>query len=391
MAKTASTPSLAMPQVTTNEMADVIYEVFMAGWGQEQGSRTYLPIHFTGMPGIGKTAGFVQAALRIANKLGRQFVHQPTAQEYLDNDPTKTLFVNDIRISQMSSLDVRGLVARSEQNRDRMTWLAPEWLPVTVGRGNVVALNFFDEMQLGRPEVQAAAYQIINERMVGNVRLAEDVMQCAASNPVRAGGLNYGIPPALANRFMHMEVTADVESFLLWASTQNINPFVKAYLQFQENDLLVFPDNPDQLSYPTPRSWVMASNAASIGTEAIRNKLINAAIGPEHAAKFVAFLDETSQLPHPNEVLVNGNMHYPKRRDLLYAMLESILSAVKKDDTQIANFITWTAGDAVSADLQAYAFKMAMNMDKVWIIHSKPFIAMIHKNPRLSNLIVNAR
>lgn len=389
MAKTAATPvNLSMPSVTTNEMADVIYEVFMAGWNQEKGKRKYLPIHFTGMPGIGKTAGFVQASMKIADKLGRRWVHQPTSYDYSNYPVDSTFFVNDVRISQMSSLDVRGLVARSEHNRDRMTWLAPEWLPTGE---NTVAMNFFDEIQLGRPEVQAAAYQIINERMVGNVRLAEDVMQIAASNPIRAGGLNYGIPPALANRFSHMEVVADAESFLEWGSFNGIHPFVRSFINFQQADLLVFPDNPDQLSYPTPRTWEMVSNMIGIGTEVVRNKLINAAIGAEHAAKFVAYLTETLELPDPRTVLVEGKMHYPKRRDLLYAMLESLLSAVQEDQTHIKNFIEWTAGNEVSADLQAYGFKMAMNMGKVWIIRSKPFIGMIHKNPRLSELIVNAR
>lgn len=391
MAKTATNPgvSLNMPSVTTNEMARMIHDVFMLGYNTPKGQKKqYLPLHFVGMPGIGKTAGFVQACLMIGESTKRRFVHQPTAEDYLDN-PEKKLFGNDIRISQMSSLDVRGLVARSKHDENRMTWLAPEWLP---SGANVVGLNFFDEIQLGRPEVQAAAYQIINERMVGNLRLAEDVMQLAASNPIAAGGLNYGIPPALANRFMHVEVVSDPESFIEWGQNHGIHPFVRAYIGFQSADLLAFPkDNPDMLSWASPRTWEMVSTAINIATTSIRNKLINAAIGAEIAAKFIAYLEETAQLPDPKEILINGKMHYPDRRDLVYAMLESVLSAVENDKKQIGNFINWVLGKEVSADLQAYAFKMCMQSGKNYIVRDSAFLQQMQKNPRLSALIVNVR
>lgn len=380
--------SLSMPTVNTKEMITLIKDTYLATYRTPVGKRKkFLPLHFIGMPGLGKTAGFVQACVEIAKELNREFIHQPTMDQYMNADPNKIFVGNDIRISQMSSLDVRGLVARSSVDSNRMTWLAPEWLPT---RDGLVGINFFDEIQLGRPEVQAATYQIINERMIGNLRLADDIMQIAASNPTRAGGLNYGIPPALANRFMHIEVIQDAETFIEWAAMNDVHPFVRAFISWQNADLLVFPENPEQLSFPSPRTWEMVSFCMNMTNTATRNKLINSAIGAEHSTKFITYVEQLDQLPDPSTVLVDGKMFYPERRDYIYAMVESLVSAVKDDPKHIPNFITWVMNNKITADLQAYAFKMVIQLDKKFVIRHPDFMVQVRKNPRLSQVLTGA-
>ena len=78
---------------------------------------------------------------------------------------------------------------------------------------NVLNLLFLDEISAAPPSVQAAAYQITLDRMVGEHRLPENCIVIAAGNRVTDKSVVYNMPKALANRLCHFEVAVDAAAW----------------------------------------------------------------------------------------------------------------------------------------------------------------------------------
>ena len=93
-----------------------------------------------------------------------------------------------------------------------MVWAAPSQnLPrqeFAAKYKNVIL--FLDEMNSAAPAVQAAAYQLILNRKVGQYTLPDNVLIVAAGNREADKGVTYRMPAPLANRFVHLEMSVDV-------------------------------------------------------------------------------------------------------------------------------------------------------------------------------------
>jgi len=72
-------------------------------------------------------------------------------------------------------------------------------------------------MNSAAPAVQAAAYQLILNRRVGKYVLPDNVVMVAAGNRESDKGVTYRMPTPLANRFIHLEMKVDFESWEQWA------------------------------------------------------------------------------------------------------------------------------------------------------------------------------
>ena len=68
---------------------------------------------------------------------------------------------------------------------------------------------FLDEMNSAAPSVQAAAYQLILNRKVGQYKLPDNVSVVAAGNREADKGVTYRMPAPLANRFIHLELAVN--------------------------------------------------------------------------------------------------------------------------------------------------------------------------------------
>ena len=139
------------------------------------------PVFLWGPPGIGKS----------------DIVAQVT-----DSLPNSHLI--DIRLSLWEPTDIKG-IPYFDSNSNTMVWGAPSELPskeFASQYDNIVV--FFDEMNSAAPAVQAAAYQLILNRRVGQYVLPDNVIIVAAGNREADKGVTYRMPAPLANRFIHL-------------------------------------------------------------------------------------------------------------------------------------------------------------------------------------------
>jgi hypothetical protein len=218
----------------------------------------------------------------------------------------------DLRLSQLAPTDLRGLpVAENGVSR----WYPPEFLP-REGKG----ILFLDELNLAPPAMQGMAQQLILDRQVGSYHVPEDWFIWAAGNRKEDMAAVYDMPSPLANRFLHLEVEPEFESFKRYALAHGVHEQIIAFLAFRPN--LLHKLAPQQNAWPSPRSWVMASSLHRA------NLSIESAVGAATAYEFKAFVALYSSVPNL-EVILQGDgeaIPFPNEPSLGYATIIGLTS-----------------------------------------------------------------
>jgi hypothetical protein len=226
----------------------------------------------------------------------------------------------DLRLSQLAPTDLRGLpVAEAGVAR----WYPPEFLP-REGSG----ILFLDELNLAPPTMQGMAQQLILDRRVGSYTVPEGWFIWAAGNRKEDLAAVYDMPAPLANRFLHLEVEPDFDSFKRYALTQNVHEQIIAFLAFRP--ALLHKLEPQQMAWPSPRSWVMASDLLKAGLG------VTAAVGRSVAAEFNAYSALYASVPDLERIVQGdgADLPFPSEPSLCYATTIGLASRAK--DAQAA-------------------------------------------------------
>jgi MoxR-like ATPase len=269
-----------------------------------------------GAPGIGKSSIVGQ----LAKENGLEFV--------------------DVRLSQLAPTDLRGLpVAEAGISK----WYPPEFLP-RQGKG----ILFLDEINMAPPAMQGMAQQLILDRRVGSYVVPDGWFVWAAGNRKEDRAAVFDMPAPLANRFLHLEVLPDFESFKAFALETNVHEQIIAFLSFRST--LLHKLDPQQPAWCSPRSWVMASALHYAGLD------IAPAIGTGAAAEFAAFLALYQTLPDLQPILEgrSDRIPFPKEPSTRYATAIG-LTVRAADATQAYNAFTWLSRVATAEWVQLFA------------------------------------
>ena len=239
------------------------------------------PVFVWGPPGIGKS----DVVAEIAAEMGGACI--------------------DLRMAQMEPTDIRGIPFF---NKDicKMDWAPPIDLPdEDFASQYPVVVLFLDEMNSASPAVQAAGYQLILNRRVGKYKLPSNVVIVAAGNRESDKGVTYRMPMPLANRFLHLEMRADFNSWQNWAVDKGIHKDVVGYLSFAKQDMYDFNSKSSSRAFATPRSWCFVSDLLqddTIDTDTMFN-LVTGAVGEGLAVKFMAHRKVSGKMPNPADIL----------------------------------------------------------------------------------------
>jgi hypothetical protein len=210
----------------------------------------------------------------------------------------------DLRLAQMDPTDIRGIPYYNKE-KGLMDWAPPIDLPSEEEASKYpVVVLFLDEMNSAAPSVQAAAYQLILNRRIGKYELPNNVVMVAAGNREGDKGVTFRMPAPLANRFVHLEMRVDFDSWLQWAANNNIHKDVIGYISFAKQDLYDFDPKSASRSFATPRSWTFVSDLLEDElTESTVTDLVAGTIGDGVAVKFMAHRKIASRMPKPSEIL----------------------------------------------------------------------------------------
>jgi MoxR-like ATPase len=232
----------------------------------------------------------------------------------------------DVRLSQLAPTDLRGLpVAEDGISK----WYPPEFLPRS-GNG----ILFLDELNMAPPAMQGVAQQLILDRRVGSYQVPEGWYVWAAGNRKEDRAAVFDMPSPLANRFLHLQVEPDFESFKSYAIATKIHEKIIAFLSFRPT--LLHKIDHQQPTWPSPRSWVMANQLHKAKLD------ISPAIGQETTAEFNAFIQIYENLPDLTLIFSGegAQIPFPKEPSVRYAT--TIALAVRSNDvTEAYNAFVW--------------------------------------------------
>ena len=236
------------------------------------------PVMLHGAPGIGKSD--------IIHQIGKEL-----------NRP-----VIDIRLALYDPSDIKGFPYFDPKSQS-MKWAPSSELPKDEFSNAIV---FYDELVSAAPAVQAAAYQLILNRRVGEYHLPEGADQIAAGNRASDRGVVYKMPAPLANRFIHLELKVDVDQWIDWALAKGLHKDVVGYVSHMKQDLFTFDPKSSGHAFATPRTWEFVSQILAmedeIGEETALD-LISGTIGDGLAVKHSAFRKHSAKLPKAMDIL----------------------------------------------------------------------------------------
>ena len=232
---------------------------------------------------------------------------------------------------------------------------------------DIVNILFLDEISAAPQSVQAAAYQITLDRVVGEHKLPENCIVIAAGNRMTDKSVAFKMPKALANRLMHIEIAGSFQSWKEWAIRSGINEKVLGFLSFRQSYLMGFDSSSDDLAFATPRSWEMVSNLLNCVSDDIDDmfSLISGIVGSGVAVEFRTWAKVYKDLPNIEDVFDGKTMKMPTGTDAMYALTASMTTYArdhKEEMSRIANSIRYA--DKMPADFSTVLMKDYMYIDK---------------------------
>jgi MoxR-like ATPase len=252
----------------------------------------------------------------------------------------------DVRLSQLDPVDIRG----TPHVKDGKThWAPPNFLP-TGGEGYL----FLDEATSAAQSVQAAAYQLVLDRKLGDYVLPDGWAVIMAGNRQEDKAIVHRMSSALANRLIHLEMEhPDFHEWTQWAVDNDIHTDILGFLRFKSS--LLFDFNPNAKANPTPRSWHILSDMLHQDLETdIEADVIKGTVGDGAATEFRAYTKIARDLPHPDTILMDPKgSKVPKDPAALYAISGAL--ACRATPTNIERLCQYL--DRIPADFQVLCMK----------------------------------
>jgi hypothetical protein len=235
------------------------------------------PVMIWGPPGIGKSELIAQ--------IGKE-----------QNRP-----VIDMRLLLLEPTDLKGIPYYDPETKT-MRWGQPSDLPTDNYLSN--AILFLDEINAAPPSVQAAAYQLLLNRRVGEYHLPAGVSMACAGNRESDKGVTFRMPSPLANRLVHVEMGVNFDDWQRWAINNSEHADVVGFLSQHKHKLFNFdPKSPDK-AFATPRSWHYVSQLISDDLpDSINTSLVAGSVGEGLATEFAAHRKLSARMPKPEDIL----------------------------------------------------------------------------------------
>lgn len=266
----------SLPVVTVEQFSEIIKKQF-----SEKNKR---PIFGLGKGGIGKT----ESIYGLAKELNVGYI--------------------DIRLLMYTESDLKGVPYPNADNT-KTIWLQNNILP-NEERDGKYGILVLDEITSVARSIRTAAYQLLNERRLGEYVLPDGWLIVALGNGADDGGDFNGMEANFTNRCSVFNVVPNLEAWKQWAFKNNINYLVTGYVSWRPSDLHTFnPDEEDEMLFASPRSWKAVSDILNLNEydkdDEITNLRILSNIGTRVGNQFIAFCKYKETAIEPLDIL-NG-------------------------------------------------------------------------------------
>lgn len=301
-----------LPLVTVEEFSEIIKQQFLDG--------NMRPVFGLGKGGIGKT----ESIESLASSLGVGYV--------------------DIRLLLYSETDLKG-IPFPNQDHTKAVWLQNDVLPVKErdGESGILVL---DEITSCSRSLRTAAYQLLNERRLGQYVLPDKWLVVCLGNGEEDGGDFEGMEGNFMNRCSVFNVQADFTSWLKWANKSDINYLVISYISWKQSDLHTYKDDGDfdNLLFASPRSWKAVSDILNSHIDDLENRITRSRIlgnlGSEVGNRFLAFAKYKDKTVPPMKILtgdqnainmLNNNIINSTGNEIALMTINEVVKIISKE------------------------------------------------------------
>ena len=222
--------------------------------------------------------------------------------------------LRDVRLTLFDPVDLKGFPDK-DVDTQQMRFLPPSFLPPMKVKGKpnkTKGILFLDELVSAERSVQAAAYQLILNRSIGEYTLPDGWHVVAAGNRASDRALVNAMPSALANRFVHIDYDVSHDDFCEWAIKHgDIDSLLLAFLRFRPGLLHDFKPAENPRSFPSPRSWMFVNRLLKTNSlhPSDEHALVAGTVGEGAASELVAFMRVYRDLPDIDAILADPDKH----------------------------------------------------------------------------------
>lgn len=331
--------------LSVDKAVDTLSSIYVSAINNKISFKDVPSIMLWGAPGVGKSQAIRQVASKIEASTGL------------------TCAVTDVRLLLFNPIDLRG-IPTANADKTLAVWLKPQIFQMNESK-SVVNILLLDEISAAPQSVQAAAYQITLDRIIGEHKLPDNCIVIAAGNRLTDKSVAFKMPKALANRLCHIEIESNFDSWARWAVSSGMSPKITGFLSFR-HDFLVDEEN-DDLAFPTPRSWETVNKFLKLANDDPNSifSLICGSVGAGVATEFCSWCRVFSNLPKIEDIFNGKCSKVPSGTDALYALVASMTSYAKEHRNEldkIENSIKYA--EALPADYSFVLLKSYMAIEE---------------------------
>lgn len=294
--------------MSTNNLPVVTVEQFTKIVELQLSEHNYRPIFGLGKGGIGKTESIEALA---KEKLGIGYI--------------------DIRLLLYAETDLKGIPYPNSDHTFTI-WLQNSVLP-RVERDGKRGILVLDEITSVQRSVRTAAYQLLNERRLGDYTLPDEWLVVCLGNGEDDGGDFQGMEANFINRCSLFNVIPDVDTWKTWAFSHNINYLVTAYVSWRPSDLHTYnPESETDMIFASPRSWKAVSDILNAHpfnqNDEINNARIMANLGTTIGNTFIAFCKYKDAAIEPSDIISGRVVGFNGNTEVMLLTLQNVINLV---------------------------------------------------------------
>jgi AAA domain (dynein-related subfamily) len=276
--------------------------------------------------------------------------------------------LTDLRAVLLDPVDLRGLPAISDtkDGKKEAVWCPPSFLP----KGKKPHILFLDELNAAPPLVQAACYQLVLNRRVGEYVLPDETVVIAAGNRETDKAVTSRMASPLANRFVHINFDVDNDDWIRWALRNGVRQELIAFQRFRPHLITNFDPKRNDKAFSTPRSITFLSQLMEANGGVIDYELAQGTVGEGYAAEFIGFLRVYQNLPDPDAIIMRPDKgEVPRDPATLFALCEAL--AHRASDQTIANIVTYA--NRLEEEFSVLLIRDCIDRDET-LVRCRPFI-----------------
>jgi len=325
-----------------------------------------------GAPGVGKSQGVQQWNQEKVEEYEKRIAAGENVKPWNPH-------VCDVRLSMKEPVDMIGvpIPSKDEKGNTVTIWATPSMWPKDDGQYSGGTIHL-DEMNQGQAAILNAAFQLVQDRALGEYKVPEGYIIIGSSNPSAYNGTvtEFSIP--LSNRFSHFNIKTDFDGWLNYRMNNGGNLDVMTFLKTQDQGLLFDKQGMEakvgdlsETMYTdivvTPRSWEVVEKLLNLpeGTKETggftideKKRYASGRLGLGITNKLFTFIKDKAKYQSWQEILIDKKPFRDENSEQFWAVQMSCMNAIINcnDDAKcreyVLNFINATR------QLKSSAFKV---------------------------------